>query len=286
MSEMKYTIKDYRSGLKPIWCPGCGDFGVLNSLYQALSQLQVPPHEMALISGIGCSSRLPGYVHTYGFNAVHGRVLPIATGAKMANPAITVIGVGGDGDGFSIGSGHNPHAARKNVDITYIVMNNSIYGLTKGQASPTTPLGEKTKTTAYGNAESPINPIRMMLSYHASFVARVFSGHPKETAEIFAKAIAHKGFAFVEALSPCPTFRGREQFDLIKENSSYLDDDYEPTDLVKAWELADHAKYGFKLGIFYNVPRMTYTEAVESIQEKARATGVPEPMELLNIFAP
>lgn len=286
MSDKTYNAQDYRSDLKPIWCPGCGDFGVLNSLYQAMAQLQIPPHQMAIISGIGCSSRLPGYVKTYGFNSVHGRVLPVATGAKMANTDITVIGVGGDGDGFSIGSGHIPHAARKNIDITYIVMNNSIYGLTKGQASPTTPLGEKTKTTAYGNAETPINPVRMMISYGASFVARAFSGYPKETAAIFAEAIAHKGFSFVEVLSPCPTFRGREQFTLIKESSSFLADDFASDDEVIAWDMADEKKHGNKLGLFYKKDRPTYTDLVHDIQAKSKANGVPEPIDLLNLFTP
>ncbi|HAE87787.1 TPA: hypothetical protein DCG86_07165, partial [Candidatus Marinimicrobia bacterium] len=197
MDKVKYSLKDYKSELKPIWCPGCGDYGVLNALMQALVKLQIPPHQMAIVSGIGCSSRLPGYINTYGFNGIHGRAIPLATGVKLSNPDIKVIAVGGDGDGFSIGAGHIPHAARKNIDMTYIVMNNNIYGLTKGQASPTTPIGEQTKTTFYGNMDEPINPVRMMIAYKASFVARVFSGDPKNAIEVITQAIQQRGFSFV-----------------------------------------------------------------------------------------
>jgi len=286
METKQFTAKDYKSDLKPIWCPGCGDFGVLNSIYQALATLQVPPHKVAVVSGIGCSSRLPGYMNTYGFNSVHGRVLPVATGAKMANLDTTVIGVGGDGDGFSIGSGHIPHAARKNIDITYIVMNNSIYGLTKGQASPTSPLGLKTKTTMYGNVEAPINPVRMMISYNTSFVARAFSGYPKESAEIVARAIAHKGFSFVEFLSPCPTFMGREQFTMIREQASFIDDSHDPSDEVAAFDIAN-SEDQLKLGIIYHKNRPTYTDFVRQIQKEAKHGQVAPPViELLKMFEP
>ncbi len=286
MEIQNLTAKDYKSDLKPIWCPGCGDYGVLNALYQALAKLQIPTHQLAVISGIGCSSRLPGYMKTYGFNSVHGRVLPVATGAKMANLDTTVIAVGGDGDGFSIGSGHIPHAARKNIDITYIVMNNSIYGLTKGQASPTSPLGLKTKTTAYGNMEAPINPVRMMISYNTSFVARAFSGYPKESAEILSHAIAHKGFSFVEFLSPCPTFMGRDQFTMIKEQSSFIDDSHDPSDEVAAFDIANSDDH-LKLGIIYHKNRPTYTDLVHQIQDNAKGgKPVPPKMDLLKMFEP
>ena len=285
MEEITYTLKDYKSDLKPIWCPGCGDYGVLSSLMQALVKLQIPPHKLAILSGIGCSSRLPGYIKTYGFNGVHGRAIPLATGVKLANPDIKVIAVGGDGDGFSIGAGHIPHAARKNIDITYIVMNNSIYGLTKGQASPTTPIGEQTKTTFYGNMEEPINPVRMMIAYKASFVARTFSGDPKNATDIITQAIQHKGFSFVEVLSPCPTFRGVEQFKLIREKIQYLTEEYQPTDEVKAFEIANDNDF-IRLGIIYRQNRPIYTDIMKKMMEVSQKISKPEILDLLKQFEP
>jgi 2-oxoglutarate ferredoxin oxidoreductase subunit beta len=166
------TLKDFKSALKPIWCPGCGDFGVLQAIYRALAAIGRPPHEIAFISGIGCSSRIPGYTTAYGFNSVHGRALPIAQGLKLARPDLLVIAAGGDGDGFSIGGGHVPHAIRRNDDITYIVMDNQTYGLTKGQLSPTSPRGLETVTSAYGSLENPVNPLLYVLAYGAPFVAQ------------------------------------------------------------------------------------------------------------------
>lgn len=285
MEKITFTLKDYKSDLKPIWCPGCGDFGVLSSLMQALVKLQIPPHQLAILSGIGCSSRLPGYIKTYGFNGVHGRAIPLATGVKLSNPDIKVIAVGGDGDGFSIGAGHIPHAARKNIDMTYIVMNNNIYGLTKGQASPTTPIGEQTKTTFYGNMEEPINPVRMMIAYKASFVARTFSGDPKNATDIITQAIQHKGFSFVEVLSPCPTFRGVEQFKLIREKIQYLTDEYQPTDEVKAFEIANDNDF-IRLGVIYRQNRPIYTDIMKKMKEVSQKLSKPDVMDLLKQFEP
>src|SRR5512144_2108695 len=165
-----YQAKDYKSELKPIWCPGCGDFGVVQAICRALARTGRPPHEIAFVSGIGCSSRIPGYTTAYGFNTVHGRALPIAEGIKMANPELLVLVAGGDGDGFSIGGGHVPHAVRRNQDITYIVMDNQIYGLTKGQLSPTSPRGLKTVSSMHGSLEGPVNPLMYVLGYGAGFV--------------------------------------------------------------------------------------------------------------------
>lgn len=279
----KYTVKDYKSKTKPIWCPGCGNYGILNSIYKALEQLQIPPYKTGVISGIGCSSRLPGYVGTYGINGVHGRVLPVATGAKMANLDNTIIAVGGDGDGFSIGAGHIGHAARKNIDITYIVMDNGIYGLTKGQASPTTPLGVTTKTTYYGNVGATFNPIRTLIAYKASFVARIFSANMKHSTDIIAKAIAHRGFSFVNALSPCITFRGKGQYDYFREKSFYIPDSYDPSNEVKAFDYANDEDT-LELGIIYKKSRPTYDEALEEVRIKAKNDGVPSKLGLLNNF--
>ena len=174
--------QEYKTDEHPIWCPGCGDFGVLDSLYKALAGLKVHTRDLVVVSGIGCSGRTPGFIKSYGFHSLHGRVLPVALGVRLANPALTVIGVGGDGDGFAIGGGHIPHAARRNIDMAYIIMDNSIYGLTKGQCSPTSPTGLQTGSTPYGNIEQPLNPLAMVIAYGATFVGQGYSGKPRELA--------------------------------------------------------------------------------------------------------
>ena len=208
---MSCSPNDFKTDLKPVWCPGCGDFAVLNSTYRALAESGCTPHETIVVSGIGCSSRLPGYVEAYGFNSLHGRALPIATGAKLASPKMTVVAVGGDGDGIAIGGNHFMHASRRNVDITYFMMDNEIYGLTKGQAGPTTPSGDKTKSTAYGNPDAAVDPCSLAISLGASWVGRGFSGDVKGTLDLMKKAIAHRGFAFLNIISPCVTWRGEDQ---------------------------------------------------------------------------
>src|SRR5512140_93104 len=203
--------KDFKSDLKPIWCPGCGDFGVVQAIYRALAAIGRPSHEIAFVSGIGCSSRIPGYTTAYGFNTVHGRALPIAQGIKLARPDLLVLAAGGDGDGFSIGGGHVPHAIRRNDDLTYIVMDNQIYGLTKGQLSPTSTRGRHTVTSGYGSLENPVNPLMYVLAYGASFVAQ---GSPADIPQLTAmieEAIRFPGFAFVNVQSPCVTYGEEEQ---------------------------------------------------------------------------
>lgn len=201
-----YKPSDYRSDLKPIWCPGCGDFGVLAAIQQALAATQINPKDLAVVSGIGCSSRLPGFLQTYGLHTVHGRALPAAIGLKIARPDLTVMAVGGDGDFFSIGLGHLPHAARRDLDITVVVMDNAIYGLTKGQTSPTSPRGHVTKSTPYGQSAQPLHPLAIVLSSGASFVARGFSSQPKQLAELIKAGLEHRGFAFIHVLSPSSPF--------------------------------------------------------------------------------
>ncbi|HKJ66337.1 MAG TPA: 2-oxoacid:ferredoxin oxidoreductase subunit beta [bacterium] len=286
-TQVKIKPADYKSDTHPIWCPGCGDFGVLSSLYRALAQLQLPPENVAVVSGIGCSSRLPGYMATYGFNAVHGRILPIATGVKMANPEITVIGAGGDGDGFSIGIGHIPHAARRNIDMTYIVMDNEIYGLTKGQLSPTSKTGDVTKTSVYGSIDRPIEPIPFMLSVGATFVARAYAGNPKHLADMIVQGIQHKGFAYIDALSPCRTFRGLEQKNLLDEKVYYLDEgsDHDPTDKNRAWELASRNN-GLACGVFYKEDIPTYDERYKEIRENAQGKGMIPIKDIIQRYIP
>lgn len=202
----------YRSGVKPVWCPGCGDYSVLNAITNALAYLQLPPERVALISGIGCSSRMPAYTNVYGFHGVHGRALPLASGLKLARPDLTVLAAGGDGDGFSIGGNHFLHACRRNVDMTYIVMDNQVYGMTKGQASPTTASDwTGSDLTPEGTGLLPFQPLIIALAAGANFVARCFSGEPANLAEILVEAIRHPGFSVVQVLSPCVTFRPEQR---------------------------------------------------------------------------
>lgn len=284
--QKTYKVKDYKSDTRPIWCPGCGDFGVLSALYSAMSTLNLPPEDVAIISGIGCSSRLPGYVATYGFNSVHGRILPIATGVKMAKPEITVVGTGGDGDGFSIGMGHVPHAVRRNVDMTYIVMDNEIYGLTKGQLSPTAHVGDVTKTSIYGSLERPVEPVKFMLSIGASFVAQVNAGNPKHMADVIVEGIRHKGFAFINAMSPCRTWRGIEQKKFINEHAHYLEDgEHDSADLAAALALAGQED-PIAMGVFYKEERPTYDQLYAELRQKAQSKKVPEIQEIMQRYIP
>jgi len=271
--------KDYKTDTKPIWCPGCGDFAVLAALYQAFSALNVDPNNTAIVSGIGCSSRLPVFVKSYGFHTVHGRTLPVATGIKLANPELTVMAMGGDGDGFAIGGGHVPHAARRNVDITYVVMDNFIYGLTKGQTSPTT--GNKdgvghgfklTTTSPYGQYEDPINPLAMLLIYGASFVARGYSAKPKQLAELYKAAMLHKGFSFIQVLSPCVVFN--RTYDELDAAILPLEGKHDPTDFNAAMALALDTQTEH-LGIIYQQERPTLEDRVGGIvaQNYTNGTG-------------
>lgn len=206
------TFADYKSNLKPVWCPGCGDYSVLSAITKALAALRLPREDVALISGIGCSSRIPAYTSVYGFHSVHGRALPVATGLKAARPDLTVLVAGGDGDGFSIGGNHFLHACRRNVDLTYIVMDNAVYGMTKGQASPTTEddwTGSKLTPDGPGVAE--FQPLEIALSAGANFIARGFSGKPNELTKLICEAVEHPGFSLVHVLSPCVTFRPEQR---------------------------------------------------------------------------
>ena len=202
----------YKSDLKPIWCPGCGHFGVLSAITKALAYLAIPNEQVALISGIGCSSRIPAYVDVFGFHGVHGRALPVAAGLKVARPELTVLVAGGDGDGYSIGGNHFLHACRRNMDMTYIVMDNEVYGMTKGQASPTTaPDWVKSKLTPRGSGLRQFKPAAIALSSGAGFIAQGFSGDPNKLTQLIVEAINYPGFAFVEVLSPCITFRPEQK---------------------------------------------------------------------------
>jgi 2-oxoglutarate ferredoxin oxidoreductase subunit beta len=229
-------LTDLKGKVDPDWCPGCGDFGVLAALNKALVDLQVQPYNVVTISGIGCSSNLPGYISTYGMHTLHGRALAVATGVKLANHNLTVVVTGGAGDGFGIGGNHFIHTMRRNVDLVYLAMDNQIYGLTTGQMSPTSQLGMKTKSTPYGSVENPINPISLALAAGATFVARGFSGEQKHLTELIKQAIQHKGFAFIDVFSPCVTYNLDNTYPWFKQRVKKLEDDpsYDSTNWTAA----------------------------------------------------
>jgi 2-oxoglutarate ferredoxin oxidoreductase subunit beta len=273
------TPRDYRSELKPIWCPGCGDYGVLQAVYRALAAVGRPPHEIAFVSGIGCSSRIPGYTTAYGFNSVHGRALPIAQGIKLARPELLVLVAGGDGDGFSIGGGHVPHAIRRNMDLTYIVMDNQVYGLTKGQLSPTSPLGSRTVSSSLGSLEQPVNPLLYVLAYGAGFVAQGTPADMNGLARVIEEAIRHPGFAFVNVLSPCVTFGSADS--QLREHKAALrrleDEGHDSADRLRAMDLAQQYGRALHTGVFYRdpAPRPTYEDLVRERQAALAAQARP-----------
>ncbi len=276
------TPQEYKTDEHPIWCPGCGDFGVLASVYNALSTQKVDPKDLVVVSGIGCSGRTPGFIKSYGFHSLHGRVLPIALGVKLANPNLHVIGVGGDGDGFAIGGGHVPHAARRNPDMTYIIMDNSVYGLTKGQYSPTSPVGYTAGSTPYGNIEQPLNPLAMLISYGASFVAQGYSGKPRELTDMINQAMEHKGFAFINVISPCITFNNT--YKVLPARLAEIPKDHDVTNRAKAFELALDTNH-VQLGIFYKVQLPTFEEGVAQVVKKAQASSPPRLETIFSEFA-
>jgi len=273
--------QSYKTDEHPIWCPGCGDFGVLDALYKSLANLSVHPKDLVVVSGIGCSGRTPGFVKSYGFHSVHGRVLPVAMGIKLANPALQVIGAGGDGDGFAIGGGHIPHAARRNLDLTYLIMDNATYGLTKGQYSPTSPTGFQAGSTPYGNIEQPLNPVAMLIAYGATFVGQGYSGKPRELADLIAKAMEHKGFAFLNVISPCITFYNT--YKVIPPRLMEVPKDHDPANRSKAFELALQTDH-IALGVFYQERRPTFEEGVVDTIRKAQAASRPRLEEIFSEF--
>ncbi|BBK28369.1 MULTISPECIES: 2-oxoacid:ferredoxin oxidoreductase subunit beta [Staphylococcus] len=230
------TFKDFRNNVKPNWCPGCGDFSVQAAIQKAAANVGLEPEEVAVITGIGCSGRLSGYINAYGVHGVHGRSLPLAQGVKMANKDLTVIASGGDGDGYAIGMGHTIHALRRNMNMTYIVMDNQIYGLTKGQTSPSSAPGFITKSTPKGNIEQNVAPLELAISSGATFVAQGFSSDIKGLTKMIEDAINHDGFSFVNVFSPCVTYNKVNTYDWFKENLTSIEDieDYDATDKQNA----------------------------------------------------
>ncbi len=295
MSGRTIELQDYKSATKPTWCPGCGDYAVLNGLQRALQELQLKPWEVTIVSGIGCSSNLPHFLSTYGFHSIHGRSIPVATGIKLANPELTVIAAGGDGDGYGIGAGHFLHAMRRNLDITYVVMDNQIYGLTTGQASPTSEREMKTKSTPQGDIENPINPITLALSAGATYVARGFSGDAKTLAELFAKGIRHRGFSLIDVLSPCVTYNHDNTYDWFRSRVYPLEKEgHDPSDLHAAmgkameWPNLDRTRDRIPIGVFYERTDLPTYEDLEPALKMGppvkQPLGLANPEELLEEF--
>jgi 2-oxoglutarate/2-oxoacid ferredoxin oxidoreductase subunit beta len=267
------TMAEFKGKVDPDWCPGCGDFGVLAAFQKALVELQIQPYNVVTISGIGCSSNLPGFIETYGMHTLHGRALAVATGVKMANHDLTVVVTGGDGDGFGIGGNHFMHTIRRNVDLLYLAMDNQIYGLTTGQVSPTSRIGMKTKSTPFGSVEGPINPIALALAAGGTFVARAFSGDQKHLTDLIKQGLRHKGFSFIDIFSPCVTYNHDNTYPWFKARVKRLEDDpnYDSTNWLQAMEKSQIWGEEIYTGKFYQNTELPALHASEPVLD----TGGP-----------
>jgi 2-oxoglutarate/2-oxoacid ferredoxin oxidoreductase subunit beta len=258
----------YRSPDLPTWCPGCGYFGIMDAFYKACRELDLKQENICAVSGIGCSGRTPVFINSYGFHTLHGRSIPVATGLKLAREDLTVFAMAGDGDALGIGGGHLPHVARKNIDITFILFDNSIYGLTKGQSSATTPYEMKTNSHPVGNPDTPLNPIKLALAYGASFVARGFAGDPEGMKEIIKAGTRHKGFSFIQILTPCVTFdKTNKTWKALKENVCPLNLHAQaPENMEIAMRAAEQEPYG--TGIFFqDKERLSYQDTLRLLKK-------------------
>ena len=284
MAVAEVKSADFKVDIHPDWCPGCGDFGILNSIRQSLTSLEIEPHNVALVSGIGCSGKTPHYVAAYGFHTLHGRALPFATGVKLANRELTVIAMGGDGDGYGIGAGYFVNTGRRNLDFTYIVFNNGVYGLTKGQASPTLLRGEKTKSMREAAIQDGINPIGLAISSGYTFVARGYAMDPRGLADLIVEAVKHRGTSFIDVLQPCPVYNDRQTVDWYmgrdreeKERRIYqlADEGFDPVvrdsnnvdEIVqkKQIALAKSYEWGERIptGVLFQVEMPTYEDGLD-----------------------
>lgn len=278
----KVEKNTYKGRIHPDWCPGCGDFSVLNALQKALFELGLDPHKVLVISGIGCSSNIPGYINAYGMHTLHGRSLAVATGAKLGNHELTVIAAGGDGDGYGIGGNHFVHTMRRNIDLTYIVMDNQIYGLTTGQTSPTSVKGMETKSTPHGNIENPINPMPMAMVGGATYVARGFSGKQKHLVTLMKNAILHKGFSLVDIFSPCVTYNKDNTYKWFNPRVKIVEEeeDYDPSDFHAAIEMAYQWGDEIPIGLLWHRSDLPTLEELEPVLDEGgplayRQLGLP-----------
>lgn len=264
------------------WCPGCGNFGILNSLKEALLRAGIAPEEALIVSGIGQAAKLPHYVHTNGFNGLHGRALPVALGAQAANHQLKLIVSTGDGDALAEGGNHFVHAMRRNIDVVHLLHDNQVYGLTKGQASPTTPLGQKASLQPNGVNTPPINPITLAIASQCSFVARSFSGDPEHLSQMILKALAHKGYAIIDILQPCPSFNKVNTLKWYKEHIYHIDESHPKDDLSAAFALSLKwgEKEGIPIGVFYENPRPTFMDQFSFISETPLAHKKIDPRDI------
>ncbi len=261
------TMKDYNNDVTPNWCPGCGHFSVLRALQVAAAKLNIPKESLVVTTGIGCSGRLSGYMSAYGFHGIHGRSLPVAQGIKLANKDLTVIAAGGDGDGFAIGLSHTLHAIRRNIDVTYIVLNNQVYGLTKGHTSPLSQKSFQTKSSPYGSVEAPIKPGILALANGAGFIAQGYSAYQEQLIDIIVKAIQHKGFSLVNVFSPCVTYNKINTYQWFREKLVDLDkqDGYNTNDYQCAMNTLVETDC-LCTGIIYEEKGASY---IDLVQEKS-----------------
>ena len=256
------TMQDLATPVTNTWCPGCGNFGILMAFKRAVMQLGLAPEDVVAVSGIGCHGKITNYVRVNGLHVVHGRVLPAATAVKLANQGLTVVGFAGDGDGYNIGMGHLPHAARRNQDITYVVHDNLIYGLTTGQASPTSKTGHRTRTTPRGVFEPAVNPLAIALASDASFVARGYAGDMRHLADLLVEAISFKGFALVDVLQPCVAWNRNQTYEFYGERVYKLEEtEHDTEDLAKALEKAREWGEKIPIGVLYRKERPVYGES-------------------------
>ena len=296
MTEQKDLItKD-----KPNWCPGCGDYGVLVAVKNAMVELDLSPTSTAIATGIGCGSKINHWVKCYGFEGLHGRPLPVATGIKLSNPKLDVIAVGGDGDGYGLGMGHFIHAMRRNLNITYIVQNNQIYGLTTGQTSPTSERGTKTKSTPKGAIELPVNPIELAFASGATYIARGYAGDLPHLSKLIAEGIKHKGFALIDVFQPCVTFNKVNTYKFFQERVYKLEEDETFAlagscgksgdgpggDCGVKEAIARSREWGDKIpvGLFYQDTRATY-EDMEIGLQNGRPVDVPAEVDIEELIA-
>ena len=277
---MTVTMEDF-NGLIPAWCPGCGNFGILAAVKKALVELNLEPHQVLLVSGIGQAGKLPHYMKGNVFNSLHGRPIPPAVGAKLANKELIVIAISGDGDGYGEGGNHFIHAARRNHDITYLVHNNQIYGLTKGQTSPTSDIGFVTKTTPQG-APPPVNPITLAIAAGATFVARAFAGDIDYLSSIIQQGINHRGFALIDILQPCVSFNHKNTYQWYRERVYKMEGekDYNPSDKMAAFKKAQEWGDRIPIGVFFREDKPTYENVFPAL---GKATLVSQPIEPLKV---
>jgi len=276
-------LADLKTLGQPNWCPGCGNFPIWHALKRAIVELRLEPHNVVIFSGIGCSSKMPHWVNTYGFHGIHGRPLPIATGARLANNNLTVIAVGGDGDGYGIGIGHFIHAMRRNLNITYIVTNNQVYGLTTGQTSPTSDKGFTTKSTPTGVIEMPINPIALAIASEATYISRGFSKEMKHLTKLIVDGVRHEGFALIDVLQPCVTFNRKNTYEWFSKRVYKLEETgHDVTNKQAAFLKSLEWNDRIPIGLFYREIRPTYEDELPQIAE---APLVRQRIEEINITA-